>query len=114
MNKPTKLKITCVTILLFAGFMCQDCFADDALRKLGRGITNAVFGSAEIPAEIFRTKEKSEMEGGGKEGGNLVVGTLKGLFKAVVRTGVGVYEVATFLIPVPSRYKPVVEPEFLF
>lgn len=83
-------------------------YAGDPIEKLGRGITNTATAWLEIPKEIGRKVEKSSTLAG------LVVGPLKGLAKAIGRTAIGVYDVVTFLIPLPRRYEPVIEPEYVF
>lgn len=83
-------------------------YAGDPVEKLGRGITNTATGWVEIPKEIGRSIGKSgDMSG-------LVVGPLKGLVKAIGRTVVGIYDAVTFLIPLPRRYEPIIEPEYVF
>ena len=83
-------------------------YAGDPIEKLGRGITNVATGCIEIPKEIGRNVEKSgDMAG-------LIVGPFKGIAKAIGRTLAGVYEVVTFLIPLPRRYEPVIEPAYVF
>ncbi|MFQ5899167.1 MAG: exosortase system-associated protein, TIGR04073 family [Candidatus Methylomirabilia bacterium] len=42
----------------------------------------------------------------------LTVGTLKGIGWGALRTGVGAYELATFAVPVPKNYRPMLYPEF--
>ena len=44
----------------------------------------------------------------------IIVGPFKGIAKFIGRTAAGVYDVATFLIPYPEDYEPLIEPEFLF
>ena len=39
---------------------------------------------------------------------------MKGIGMTLVRTGAGIFEVATFPFPVPEAYKPVIEPEYVF
>lgn len=83
-------------------------YAGDPIEKLGRGVTNVATGWVEIPKEIGRNVEKSgDMAG-------LIVGPFKGIAKAIGRTLAGVYEVVTFLIPLPRRYEPVIEPAYVF
>ena len=33
---------------------------------------------------------------------------------SIVRTGAGIYEIATFPFPLPENYKPILEPEYVF
>ena len=76
-----------------------------ALRKLGRGIGNTLFGVVEVPNQI--TKAHAEHGGGA-----FFYGTGKGLFRWIGRELVGVYEIITFPLPLPSGYKPIMQPEF--
>ena len=42
------------------------------------------------------------------------VGLLHGVGRAVQRTGVGMYDMVTFMFPGPSHYEPALEPEYVF
>ena len=77
-------------------------------KKLGRGIVNVATGWIEIPRNIYDTSTESNPFLG------ITFGTLKGAGMAVVRTGAGAYDVATFLFPIPTDYEPILEPEFVF
>ena len=83
---------------------------EKALTKMGRGISNVLFGWAEIPMTFDRNLKR------GKPLGYLVgVAPVLGSARAVMRTGTGVFEVVTF--PFSDRdvnYEAVLEPEFLF
>jgi len=83
-------------------------YAGDPIQKLARGITNVATGWVEVPKEIGRSVEKSGDFAG------LVAGPLKGIAKAIGRTAAGFYEIVTFLIPLPRRYEPVIEPAYVF
>lgn len=102
------IKMTLLVFCLVFLFVCQSSFADDPIRKLSRGLANTASGWVEIPAEVFREADKSADFLG------FMIAPFKGLFKAIGRTVVGVYEVTTFIIPIPSHYRPIVEPEFVF
>lgn len=78
----------------------------NALRKLGRGASNLLFGVIEVPNQI--TKVNSEQ--GGTAAATYGVG--KGLVRWIGRELTGVYEIITFPIPVPKGYKPIMKPEF--
>jgi len=95
-------------VYLFLIFDYQLCFAGDPIRKLGRGIANVATGWGEFPKEILQETERSGDIGG------LLVAPFKGIAKFIGRTVIGVYEVITFLIPLPRNYEPVIEPEFVF
>ncbi len=73
-------------------------------RKLGRGISNVLFGILEIP----RTMININREYGGAAG--ITWGFLLGTKRFVIRELVGVYEVVTF----PWRQGTIIEPEFPF
>ncbi len=72
-----------------------------SLEKLGRGISNIFGGWLEIPLNIhnrYRTTDTA---------GSIFTGMAVGLFKGVARTVVGVYETATFLLPYPENFAPI-------
>jgi putative exosortase-associated protein (TIGR04073 family) len=73
-------------------------------RKLGRGISNVLFGILEIP----RTMISINHEYGGAAG--LTWGFLLGGKRFIIREVVGVYEILTF----PWRQGTIIEPEFPF
>jgi putative exosortase-associated protein (TIGR04073 family) len=79
---------------------------NNALRKLGRGCSNVLFGVVEVPNQF--TKVNSEHCGAA----GVTYGIGKGLVRWVGRELVGVYEIVTFPLPVPRGYKPIMKPEF--
>ncbi|HOK09055.1 MAG TPA: exosortase system-associated protein, TIGR04073 family [Candidatus Hydrogenedens sp.] len=83
---------------------------EKSLTKLGRGLSNVMFGWAELPL-TFDKKLKE-----GKPFGYLFgVVPVLGTARAVMRTGTGVFEAVTF--PVTDKdvnFQPILEPEFLF
>jgi len=78
----------------------------NALRKLGRGCANVLFGFIEIPNQYT----KAVSEHGGSAG--ITYGVPKGFARWIAREFVGVYEIITFPIPAPQGYRPVMEPEW--
>ena len=107
MRRIVSLAIILVFIVVI--FVPQSpCFAQNMLRKLGRGVGNVTTSVFEIPKsiqEIFYDE------------GPLAAGTygiLDGIYKFLVRTVVGAYEIVSFPIPIPGDYAPIIEPEFLF
>ena len=78
----------------------------NALRKLGRGCANLLFGIVEIPNQWT----KAQAENGGAAGATY--GLSKGIFRWFEREFVGVYEIITFPVPFPKEYKPVMKPEW--
>ena len=95
------MKLLLVT-LLSAGFVTasladiQDPPAADhgPTRKLGRGLSNMVFGWAEIPVTIARI---NTIEGNSAAAG---YGVVRGTGRAFARFGVGLYEALLWPIPV--------------
>ena len=102
------IKVMLLVFCLIFLFVFKNCFAGDPIRKLSRGLVNTACGWVEIPAEFFREADRSADVGG------FMIAPFKGIAKAIGRTVVGIYEVATFIIPLPSRYRPLIEPEFVF
>ncbi len=68
-----------------------------AFHKLGRGVTNSLFGWLEIPVQMDRRYNKRDTASG------MVTGAFEGLFKGIGRTAVGLFETATFFIPCPRK-----------
>jgi putative exosortase-associated protein (TIGR04073 family) len=97
-----------IIILLFIVTLAAPAFcADNAATKLGRGFANMLTFPLEIPEQISRTNNSDGPFAG------WTVGVVKGLGAAVVRACVGVYETATFLVPAPDNYKPILkDPEY--
>ncbi len=83
---------------------------EKALTKLGRGLSNILFGWAEIPL-TFDRKLKD-----GKPLAYLVgVSPVLGTARALMRTGSGVFEMVTFpFTDKDVNYEAVLEPEYIF
>jgi putative exosortase-associated protein (TIGR04073 family) len=103
----TKITVIIVVSVFISGLFVCDAFAQSPVRKLGRGLANAVTGMLELPQSIVDVSEE--------EGALAAVtyGVAKGIAMSFVRMTVGVYEVVTFPIPLPFDYAPIVEPEFM-
>ena len=82
-------------------------YAGNAIEKLGRGVANVITSPLELPKTMGDVnQEKGEIAG-------LTWGILAGTFNIAKRIVVGVYEVATFPIPLPSNYDPILtDPEY--
>ena len=104
-------KIVTLGIIIFfvaGSFGLAEAQEANAIDKLGRGISNVATGWLEIPIEMGNQLETK---------GDIAAffsGPLMGVTKAIGRTLAGVYEIATFPIPIPRKYKPLVRPEFLY
>jgi len=71
-------------------------------RKLGRGISNLVFGIAELPTSIAKV---NDTEGNSAAAG---YGVARGVGRSVMRMQAGIFEILTFPIPaVRGTYYPV-------
>ena len=75
--------------------------------KLFRGIANAATGWMEIPKQICMTWQESGPSVG------VTWGFIKGIGYAIGRSVAGGFEIATFPLPVPADYKPLMEPEYV-
>jgi len=102
-----KLGVWLFVFALFFGLSAPPTFADDAARKLGRGLANTLFGVAEIPIQIQATLEQKG------SGAAATYGVIKGFGRFFMREGIGIYEILTFPIPYPKYYEPIMEPEYL-
>lgn len=102
-----KMVILLLVGIILSALFSLSAYAQNAPRKLGRGLANIATGWLELPLEIGRkTADKGEIAG-------IFVAPFTGFFKALGRTLAGVYDVATFIIPLPAGYKPLIEPEFV-
>ena len=84
------------------------CFAQDPFTKLGRGVANTLTGWVELPKNIYNTSVQDNAFAG------MTLGVAKGAGMSLVRTGAGIYEIATFPFPLPENYVPILEPEYVF
>ena len=74
-------------------------------RKLGRGISNLLFGIAELPTTIARVNER---EGNSAAAG---YGVVRGVSRSYVRIQAGLFEIFSFPFPVNRRsYYPILRP----
>ena len=75
-------------------------------RKLQRGLLNTAFA----PLEIFHQLE--EVKSQDKWLATWIPAGFWGSVYMVIRAFTGIYEVATFPIPSPPNYRPILKPEF--
>lgn len=76
--------------------------------KLLRGVVNAATGWVEIPKQMSLVWQESGA------GPGMSWGLIKGIGFAVARSVVGGYEIATFPMPIPDGYRPIMQPEYVF
>lgn len=101
-----KALIFSLTVLLtvgaFADMQSPPMIDQGPTRKLSRGLSNIVFGIAELPQSIAMINER---EGNSAA---LSYGLVKGFGRTFARFGAGVYEVATFVCPTyRGSYRPI-------
>lgn len=72
-----------------------------AFEKGGRGLSNVFFGWLEIPLGVDARYSTHDVVG------TTLTGTGVGVIKGLVRTGVGLYETLTFLLPYPENFAPI-------
>jgi len=73
----------------------QDATTRPVLKKLGRGLGNALFGVAEIPGQIMKGIEDKAWD----------AGILRGIWYCLGREVDGVFDIATFMLPGPRDTK---------
>ncbi len=107
-------------IVIVVGLMTMrtsdaDAANDNPFRKATRGLTNVFTGWLEVPFQITQTTETEGSFSGS------TVGFVKGMLFGIGRTGVGILETVTFLLPNhvsgtgvnEEAYGPIVHPEFV-
>lgn len=72
-----------------------------AFEKFGRGVSNTLGGWLEIPLNVHQRYAQSDT------GASFFTGAVHGVFRAAVRTTVGVYETVTFFLPYPENFAPI-------
>ena len=80
--------------------------ADDAVRKLGRGVSNLMWGWT----DFFLTVHQEDRLNGPFAAYSY--GVIKGVYKVVGRGVIGAYETGFFYLPYPEGYWPIIKPEF--
>ncbi|MFH1593360.1 MAG: exosortase system-associated protein, TIGR04073 family [Candidatus Omnitrophota bacterium] len=103
-------KVIAIVLILFLGVHAIS-FADNALEKFGRGVSNIVVSPLEVMNGIKQAKEQgsskdSYLKSGGWDSA-LTWGTVNGICRMVTRAVVGAFEVVTFILPLPKDYKPI-------
>lgn len=81
--------------------------AEGIALKAARGLDNTVLGLVtDWPKTMYYQSKAHGLPYG------MTVGFAEGLAVGVGRTGVGIYELATFPVPVPAHYEPILSPQF--
>ncbi|MDQ6765352.1 MAG: exosortase system-associated protein, TIGR04073 family [Verrucomicrobiota bacterium] len=99
-----------MALLLGFAFICRADIQDPPsnqqgpTRRLGRGISNVLFGWSELPDTIGKVNQD---EGNSAAAG---YGVVRGIGRSVMRIQAGVFEILTFPFPaVRGSYYPVLE-----
>jgi len=106
--------VLCLSLTTAAVAQAEDAQAEGASvparigTKLIRGVTNMVTGVGEIPKQIYLIGHKEGWVQG------VFRGPLEGIGMCIARTVAGAYEVATFPIPLPPSYQPMLLPEYVW
>jgi putative exosortase-associated protein (TIGR04073 family) len=101
-----KLFVITTTFAILTGFVAADIQAPPgstytSSRKLGRAISNIVYGFIEIPEQIVRKNEQYGRKAG------FTYGAVDGTNRALKRMGYGFYELFTFTCPTyRGTFKP--------
>jgi putative exosortase-associated protein (TIGR04073 family) len=101
-----KLLVIATTFAALSGFVAADIQAPPAstytsTRKLGRALSNIVYGVIEIPEQIVRKNEQYGRKAG------FTYGAVDGTNRAMRRLGYGFYELITFTCPTyRGTFKP--------
>ena len=98
---------TFVALIMMGLILSAPAAANDMWTKLGRGCSDIIFCTFEIPYQMSQMAKNERWPiaifGGGA----------KGVFAGAWRLLVGVYEVISFPISWPHGYEPLLNPEFL-
>ncbi|MDP3849969.1 MAG: exosortase system-associated protein, TIGR04073 family [Luteolibacter sp.] len=101
-----KLLVIATAFAALSGFVAADIHAPPgstytAGRKLGRALSNILYGAVEIPEQIVRKNETY-----GRKAGS-TYGAVDGTHRALRRLGYGFYELFTFTCPTyRGTFKP--------
>ncbi len=87
-------------------FAAQDTGAL-VVTKLFRGMVNATTGWMEVPKQMSLVWQESGPWIG------ISWGLAKGISYAIGRSVAGGYEIATFPLPIPEDYEPLMQPEYV-
>jgi putative exosortase-associated protein (TIGR04073 family) len=102
---------TTLLALILAGMgtsaWAADSTAERIALKAARGVDNTLLGLvAELPKTMYYQSQEHGLPYG------MTVGAFQGIAVGLTRTGVGLYELATFPVPVPPGYQPILSPQF--
>ena len=99
--------IVILALMFVLNLWSTNCYSQNPIKKLGRGVANIITGWVEIPKNVYETSQDENILMG------LTIGLAKGLGMSVIRTGAGIYDAVTFPFPIPQDYEPLLEPEYV-
>ena len=102
MNNTARWSARLVFAMVLAGGVIgrpmPKAWAQDPIHKMGRGLVNVLTGWLELPIHLnLGWQSHSPVTGA-------ALGLITGAGRTVLRTGVGLYEVVTFPIPIPKGF----------
>lgn len=108
---PRRWIATCTLALALTGLGTTAWAVESTVSRIAlkgaRGVDNTLFGLvAEWPKTMYYQSQRHGLPYG------VTVGFVQGFAVGAARTGVGIYELATFPIPVPTDYQPILSPQF--
>lgn len=106
------LTVLCLSLADPAGALAEEQSPPAVPARIGtkfvRGLANLVTGVGEFPKQIYLIgKNEGWVQGTFR-------GPVEGLGMFIARSVAGVYELATFPIPVPPGYQPMLLPEYVW
>lgn len=105
MKRKKKVMVAVMAGVLIIGFATV-ASAENCFDKLGRGLVNTASGWLEVPNQLVLTSQEYNPFAG------VTYGTGKGVGVGIYRTGTGVFDIATFVIPpYDAAY---IHPNFIF
>jgi len=106
-GSPMKRNIAVLLVALFVLNLASPAYCDNALTKLGRGISNIITAPLEIPNRFSKVRDSSSLYTA------CTYGFIQGVIMMGLRMAVGIVEVGTFPLPNPGKYGPVLtDPEY--
>jgi len=102
------MKKVLICLMIFCLLTTGQAYANDPIIKISRGLTNIITGPWEYFVQTFALSQDHDPLT------SFFAGLLRGTLFTAARELTGVYDVATFLIPLPSHYQPVWKPETVF
>lgn len=92
-------------VILLLSAISTTVQADTAAQKFRRGLAGMTCGFLELPGNIVRETDRAGIAG-------LPTGLARGVGMIVTRELVGVYEFITAPFPIPTGFRPVIQPEY--